>query len=231
MTTTTNSKSKTELKPLTWLVEDWGLYPRGQVDNSNVRDLADALQAGEELPPMVVEESTGRIIDGFHRRRAYIRVFGADHKVPVTLRTYEEEGKAFADAVRLNRSHGRKLNSSDLIKSLHRLREMGVDEEEIMTVLRIPKARVDKLTFRVAVDEADEPVPLKGGDAHLQGRILDSEQIETLTHRLGVSYGRLAVQIRDGCKNDLLPDDESFWVVLREMHEAVGEALARHDAE
>jgi hypothetical protein len=228
MTTSTKPRSQTVLKPLTWLVEDWDLYPRQQVDSSNVRDLADALKIGDELPPITAEKSTGRIIDGFHRRRAYLRVFGANHEVPVVLRDYPGEADAFADAVRLNRSHGRKLNSSDLIKSVRRLREMGIDDDQIETVVRIPRARVEKLNVRIAVSETEEPVPLKGGDTHLRGKTLNHEQIEALSHRVGVSYGRLARQIIDGCKQNLLPDDEGFWAVLRELHETVGQALAEH---
>jgi hypothetical protein len=219
MKTTTN-------KPLTWLVEDWSLYPRRQLDSSNVRDLADALKTGIELPPIVAEESTGRIIDGFHRVRAYLRVFGPDHEVEVVLKEYADEASGFSDAVRLNRSHGRKLNSSDLIRSFLRLREIGLDDDSIEQIVRIPKARVEQLSMRVAISPAGDPVPLKGGDGHLKGHTVNDEQIEALNRRLGVSYGRLARQLIDGAKEDLLPDDESFWLVLEELHQVVGMALA-----
>lgn len=217
--------------PLHWLVEDLRLWPRDSLDGSNIRDMVNTLKMGEELPPLVVERGSGRLTDGFHRRSAYIRVYGVDHEVPVIIKEYASEAEAYSDAVRLNRSHGRKLNSSDLIKAARRLGELGIDVEAVAVIVKMPPAEVKKITARIAVNEAQEPVPLKAGDKHLQGQTLNDEQIEALTHRLGVPYGRLARQIIDGARNNMLPSDESFWEVLREMHEAVGEALARHDAQ
>lgn len=214
--------------PLTWLVKDLSLWPRDTLDGSNIRDLANALKMGEELPPMVVERGSGRITDGFHRRDAYLRVFGEQHQVPVLIKEYASEAEAYSDAVRLNRSHGRKLNSSDLIKAAIRLDELGVGEEEVAVILKVPPIEVKKIAARIAINQASEPVPLKAGDRHLQDRVLNDEQIEALTHRQGVAYGRLARQLIDGCKNDLLPSEESFWGVMQELYQAVGEALAKH---
>lgn len=216
--------------PLDWLVEDWDLYPRHQIDGSNVRDLALALESGEELPPIIVRWGTGQIIDGWHRRRAYLRLFDITHEVPVLIKKYRDDAAAFADAVRYNRTHGRKLNSNDVISSVHRLRKYGIDDGDIAIVLKVPESYVQKIAIRVAFSETEEPVPLKAGDRHLQGQTLDDEQIEMLIHRQGVPYGRQARQIIDGCRTNALPDDEGFWRVLRELHQVVGEALARHDA-
>jgi hypothetical protein len=213
--------------PLDWLVEDWTLYPRHQLDGSNVRDLTHALEASDELPRIIVENGTGRIIDGFHRRRAYLRYYDNDvtRKVPVILKDYADDGEAFADAVRYNRSHGRKLNSNDVISSVHRLRDYGVDDNGIALILKVPESYVEEIAIRIALSETQEPVPLKAGDRHLQGQTLDHDQIEALTHRQGVPYGRLARQLIDAAKNNLLPDDSSFWAVLQELHQVIGEAL------
>jgi len=219
------------MRPLTWLVEDWSLYPRRVVDTTNVRDLIDAIHAGSVLPPIVAEATTGRIIDGFHRSRAYSKVYGVEHEVPVHLREYVSDEEAFVEAVRLNRAHGRKLNSSDVIKSLGRLRDMGYDDDDIATIVHIPKARIEQLSLRVAVSSAGVPVPLKGGDRHLRGRTVNQEQIEALNARLGVSYGRHARELIRGCQQGLLPDDSGFWQVLRDLYEVVGVALAEHATE
>lgn len=220
-----------EERPLSWLVEDWSLYPRRAVDTTNVRDLVDAIHAGSVLPPIVAEASTGRIIDGFHRSRAYMKVFGTDHEVSVHLREYASDEEAFVEAVRLNRAHGRKLNSSDVIKSLGRLRDMGYDDDDIATIVHIPKARIEQLSVRVAVSSAGVPVPLKGGDRHLRGRTVSQEQIEALNARLGVSYGRHARELIRGIEQNLLPDDAGFWQILGELYEVVGAALAGRSTE
>src|SRR5688572_13414948 len=53
------------------LVEDFDLYPRGDVDGTHVLSLVQALEAGVELPPIIACKKTKRIVDGFHRRRAF----------------------------------------------------------------------------------------------------------------------------------------------------------------
>jgi ParB-like nuclease domain len=216
--------------PLHWLVEDMDLYPRGHVDATNARDIADAVRSGALMPPIVVRTGDGAIIDGFHRRRAFLKVHGPLHLVDVDVRAYETDGEAFADAVRWNRAHGRKLNSDDLIKSFERLRGYGYADGAIETIVRIPVAKVERLSLRVAfrpvADGPPETVPLKGGDGHLAGRTLRPEDIPILDRRLGVAYGRLARQIIDGARAGLLPDDESFWAVMAELHAAVAAAIA-----
>ena len=59
------------------------IYPRGRIDDVHVRNLADALLAGKELPPIVVRASDNATIEGWHRTNAIIRVYGADHEVDV----------------------------------------------------------------------------------------------------------------------------------------------------
>jgi ParB-like nuclease domain len=215
--------------PLHWLLEDMDLYPRHDVDSANARDIADAIRSGAVIPPIVVRTGDGAIIDGYHRRRAFDKVHGPLHLVDVDVREYATDGEAFADAVRLNRAHGRKLNSNDLIKSFERLRGYGFQDGTIETIVRIQVAKVERLSLRVAFrpvpDGPPETVPLKGGDGHLAGRTLRPEDIPILDRRLGVAYGRLARQIIDGAKAGLLPDDEGFWAVMVELHEAVGAAI------
>ena len=72
------------------LVEDFSLYQRSQVDGSHVQRLSEALLAGETLPPIILDES-GRIIDGFHRRRAVMRAYGDEAEIEVEVRHYANE--------------------------------------------------------------------------------------------------------------------------------------------
>jgi hypothetical protein len=216
------------MKPLSWLREEMSLYPRSKVDDANVSSIAEAIRAGMEhtIPPIVAEESTGNIIDGVHRRRAWTQVRGNDFIVPVLLMTYATEAEAFADAVRRNSSHGRRLNSNDETRSALRLRDLGMTDGGIAAVLRITPGKVEKLVVRVAISPVGEPVPLKYGDRHLMGRTLTQEQIDTLNHRVGVPYGRLAVQLMEGIQRDMIPTDPEVWLTLCKLRDALSVALA-----
>lgn len=206
------------------LVEDDELYPRAKIDSSNVADLYNALMSGAELPPIVVD-TRGRIVDGYHRRRAYARQHGDEHELKVQVKKYESDAEAFADAVRYNRTHGRKLNSTDLTRAALRLADMGYDNNAIQVIVRIPAAKVEQVAARYAIGPAEERIPLKAGVRHLVGEAVDHEQIEAMTHNLGVSYGRLANQLIAGLDNRLLPDDEGLVAVLTTLHVKLGEYL------
>lgn len=95
------------------LIEDMTLYPRNDVDEVNIAHLVEALQVGAELPKILIEETTLRIVDGFHRRRAYMRAFGDDVEVTCEVKKYKDDAELFLEAVRLNANHGINMDGYD----------------------------------------------------------------------------------------------------------------------
>ena len=53
------------------IILDDAVFPRTQVDEATARRYADCMTAGEELPPVIVENGTNRLLDGWHRHRAH----------------------------------------------------------------------------------------------------------------------------------------------------------------
>ena len=53
------------------VVLDDSIFPRGQVDEPTARRYADSITAGESLPPVIIENGTDRLLDGWHRHRAH----------------------------------------------------------------------------------------------------------------------------------------------------------------
>jgi hypothetical protein len=214
---------------LSELVRDFDLYPREQLDHVNVRDLVRSIKVGDgpNIPPIVVDQRL-RIIDGFHRREAWVQVHGEDHVVPVIVNHYPDEAAAFTDAVRRNTAHGVSLTSSDRIRAAARLQEMGVGERVIVMALRITEPQVVKLQARIVVDrQSGESVPLKAGDVHLQGQSISPEVRAALKSRSVNTYSHLARQIRDGARLGILPDDETLRKLLLDLVEALQEHLGR----
>lgn len=128
------------------LVEDWDIYPRHNYDSGYVRQLADALAAGETLPPPVVARKGMRIVDGWHRVRAYRRHLGAGAEIDADVRSYSSEADIVRDAVRLNSKHGRKLDEQDKARSALLLERHGVVIEEIKVILSMPVEKIRTIT-------------------------------------------------------------------------------------
>jgi len=130
---------------LSELIEDFDIYPRHSVDSAYVSELARAIQADVTLPLARVDKKTKRIVDGFHRVRAWRKVLGRGGEIEVDLRTYGSEQDLLKEAIELNAAHGRKLDQQDRSRSALLLERHGVTVKEIAVVLRTTEQRVQEL--------------------------------------------------------------------------------------
>ncbi|KKL28226.1 hypothetical protein LCGC14_2377240, partial [marine sediment metagenome] len=155
---------------LTELVLDWGLYPRTSLDTTNVRMIVQALEAGETMPPLIVDRTTKKIVDGFHRYHAYLTVLPDNGEVEVEFRDYESTGELFTESLRLNARHGRSLTPLDRANALQRGEEFGLTVEQISGALALTVERATALTkSRSATTPSGEPLMLKHTLKHLRG--------------------------------------------------------------
>lgn len=53
------------------IVLDEAIFPRSGVDEATARRYAESITAGESLPPVIVENGSDRLLDGWHRHRAH----------------------------------------------------------------------------------------------------------------------------------------------------------------
>lgn len=147
--------------PASELVEDYSLYPRHAVDDSHVADIARAITSGVDLNnwPIIADAISKRVVDGFHRRRAWQKVHGLNVEVAVELREYPDEAALLQDAISLNAAHGRRLDKQDRTRSAMLLQERGVSVEQISIVLHSTPAYTEKLLTRVVIvkDDDDDP--------------------------------------------------------------------------
>ena len=147
---------------LSELIEDFDIYPRHSVDSAYVSELARAIQAGVMLPLARVDKKTKRIVDGFHRVRAWRKVLGRGDEIEVDLRSYASEQDLLKEAIELNAAHGRKLDQQDRSRSALLLERHGVTVKEISVVLRTTEQRVQELiNVRVVLVK---PPPAGEGD-------------------------------------------------------------------
>jgi len=217
------------------LVEDLAVYPRHAVDDSHVAALAQAIEAGHDLPPVVACVRSKRIVDGWHRIRARRRVHGVSATVDVVLKEYQSEADLVEDAIRLNAAHGRRLDAMDRTRAVLMLKRHDVPAERIALVLRTTPKVVKKLEVRVATatTHVDATVPgtktivLKRPVAHLQGRKLTREQAEAHDSMPGTSFLLLSNQLRMAMRTGLVNrEDGRLMDGLRGLQEELQTFLA-----
>lgn len=181
--------------PLASLVEDFSLYPRHRLDEVHISDLVRALLAGVDLPRIVVDAKSLRIVDGFHRRRAILSHVGTEATVKVEMRTYADDAAMFLDAVALNASHGRKLDRHDQARIVLRLRELHVEDAIIATTLHVSAPQVQHLSLRVVYDEGGRALAAKRGFEYLRGETLTAGQVTAMGSVRSGEVGRLCVEL------------------------------------
>lgn len=214
--------------PLAKLVEDTSIYPRHQVDDSHVRNLARAVKAGAHLPPIVVERSSLRIVDGFHRSRAYRKALGDEGAVPAEFRSYKTEAALLRDAVHLNSSHGRPLGSADQTRAALLLQEVGLGAEEIAVALNTEPAYVQRILVRIALVD-DEPRAAKPSLWPARGeepRSVSEEQYAVHRSASGWRHGQTIRSLTRELNAGLV-DVERHRELLAGLRDAVDAVLRR----
>jgi hypothetical protein len=194
-----------------------------------------AVRAGAVLPPVVADAKSKRLVDGWHRVRAYRKVLGAAGVVDCDLRAYRSEPDLLLDAIALNASHGRKLDRIDQVRSVLLAEQAGIAEEQISIALRITKERVATLRIRVAIAPASTQngastgpvrIALKRPMAHLAGQELTADQMRAHDGAAGTSFLLQVHQVRDALKFDLMNrQDGRLMEALRELQGELGRYL------
>jgi hypothetical protein len=214
--------------PLADLVEDMDLYPRHAVDPSNVQALAHALEAGATLPPIIADKKSKRIVDGWHRARAYKRIHGPTTSVEVEVVAYKDEAAIKYDAILRNSQHGRRLDAIDRTRCVVMLRSSGFTDGQIAGALNVPEERVEKLAVKVAVgpkgSNANVPgtnqITLKRSVAHMEGKKLTKAQAVAHAKLPGTSFLLIARQLSLGLSEDMIDlEDERLTDQLRELRD------------
>lgn len=164
------------------LVEDFDLYPRASVDSAHVTHILGAYEAGAQLPPVIVDRKSKRIVDGFHRKRAYQRLYGDDAMIDVEFRDYRNDAEMFLDAMRLNANHGRNMTSYDRTHAIEIALSFEIDPTMVATVLNMKIERVTEFKAErcAKIENSRRFSPLKRPVMHFRGKIITKEQAEVM---------------------------------------------------
>lgn len=210
------------------LIFDWSLWPRNKaevLDATNLRQLREALKAGLNPPPPVVDRKSLRIVDGFHRTRAYLDVFGEDTEMVVEMRDYENDNQMLLEAGALNQ-HGLKLSPQDRAHFILNCRKHKIPPAAIAAALGMdPKKMSDFLKRRTAKTQNGETIALPGGALNLAGKTLTREQEHYARHTAGVVPQMYANMLYNALNADALVLDEKTIKTLQRLYTKLGEVL------
>lgn len=164
------------------LVKDFNLYPRGKVDTVHVRDLKRLVEDGVELPPLVIDDPSLRIVDGWHRSTVYEQLYGPEYEIECLAKHYGSEAELFEDAMRYAEQCVAHLDTFDRTRCIVIGERLGLSVEQIAGALRMTVDAVGELKNErvgtMRVDSQRVPLPLKRTIKHMAGRTLNQEQVE-----------------------------------------------------
>ena len=163
------------------LVFDWNLWPRQSVqklDGTNLARMKDALKTGFTLPPIIVNKNDMRIVDGFHRTRAVLDVFGDDGEIEAILNDYDNDAAMFLEAGATNHHHGLPMSPKDRAHFIAKCRRLKIPWPAIADALSADAEKLKEFVkARTAKTQTGETIPLPAGAAKVYaGKILNSAE-------------------------------------------------------
>ena len=202
------------------LVLDFEVYPRNNLDAHNVRCIVDALEAGVELPPIIIDKKSKRVVDGFHRTRAVLRYGGEDATIQVIEKVYRDDAAIFLDAMRYNGAHGARLDPCDRTRCTIIAGRLNIPLEAVAGALHMPAEKLGKLqNGRTAKGTGGLTIPLKRTNQHMAGRNLNKAQQAANERSSGMNQVFYVNQIIDLIEAKLLDrEDEKLLERLQHLH-------------
>ena len=163
------------------IVLDFNLYPRTEISETHARRIADVLEAGKELPPIVVQKRTLRVIDGFHRVRAH-RLLKLEEISCDIIDCNDVE--AYKKAVELNSAHGRPFTPYDYRRIVLKFDELGISRDQVVDILNIKIDKIKDIKLSYGISSKGKPIALKRTINFMKGKKLTKRQ-EEANERLG----------------------------------------------
>jgi hypothetical protein len=163
------------------LTLDERVYPRGKVNLDHVTRLAEVLRAGFTLPPITVEKTTHRIVDGVHRWQASKKVLGEEQPLECEMQVFASDADFFLAAIEANSQHGLGFEACERTHILISAAEFGISKERVASALRITTDKAEKIisgkTAFARVGKSVQSVVLKGALKALRGKELTRSQL------------------------------------------------------
>lgn len=201
------------------LIEDFSIYPRNCVFDGHVYDLAETIRSGAALPPCVADNKTKRLTDGFHRRRAFVKVYGDDAPVEVMLVDFANDAEMVCDAIARNAAHGRRLTTADIARCAALGKKFRISRERLAELLHVTRDKLKDVTATRFAKGSQGDVILRRPMSHLANRKLTKAQEAVVDHVGGhpaIHHVNVLIKL---IESRSLPDDDQLFERLKQLHE------------
>lgn len=219
------------------LVEDYDIYPRTSVISAHVTQIADAMLCGREIPPILIDMKSKRIIDGYHRRRAAVRAFGDTVKIKCIMREYPDKNAMYKDAIEENARHGEGLKGECRTHALLLGKGMGIPSESLAGWFGISVEKVEMIVaikagnvkpFTAKGKDITRKIPLKNSVRHLWGTNPTFTPAQEVAHKSGPGQSQLLLirQLSDYIETGLI-DSTNIEIKngLQRLHDLIEGAV------
>lgn len=207
------------------LIEDFSIYPRNCVFDGHVYDLAESIRSGAAMPPCVADAKTLRLTDGFHRRRAWVRVYGDDAEIETMLVGFSTEADMVCDSIARNAAHGRRLTTADIARCATLGKKFRISRERLSGLLHVTRDRLTEIVGTRCASGPTRDVVLRRPMAHLADKRLTRAQ-ESVADHVGGQTAMYHVNVLIKLiESKSLPDDENLLARLRQLHGFIGEVI------
>jgi ParB-like chromosome segregation protein Spo0J len=202
---------------------DYDIYPRTQISDAHVTAMQEAVDAGAEMPPILVCSKSNRIIDGFHR---YTRAHrNAEDTIAAILEDYPDEAAVFAAAVKANSAHGKPYSPYERAKIVRQAQDFGLEIDRLSDALNLTVDRITEIQAGF-VGVGKTAAPVKATVSHLRGGRMTKEQSKAAEKLGGMPQRFYVEQLLILVENDLVNlADEAMMNKLQRLHEKLGDLL------
>ena len=201
------------------LVCDESIYPRRNILSSKVNQYKDAMELGQIFPAITVETKnerpTGRILDGWHRYEAHLKL--NKKQIPVKLVECDTELDAVRQSYLLNVEHGLPYSSIEIKQYVKTAEELGMSIKQIADDINKPEKKVQTMIKGFGITASGNTVALKKGLGHLNQSRITKKQ-EALNNKwIGQSatvYARLLNQYLEA---GAMKDEDTTFIKLMDQ--------------
>jgi len=149
------------------VIADYSLAIR-DINSHTIARYAEEMRLGDQFPAMIVDESSGRLVAGFHRYGAYKTFRDPELTVLVETRKFADEVEMLIFATNDNRVTTLPLTTFERKNIYFRLKKLKVKETILASVLGLSIDKFETWNADTVIVGRDRK-PLKRGLKHLRG--------------------------------------------------------------
>lgn len=224
------------MKKLNELFIDKNLTELRPINAIFVSRYRQAYRSGAEMPLIVIDKKTNKVISGNHRYTALMQEYGPDHKVKVKSLDFKNEKERLEFFVRENATHGNPLDGITKKRLAIALTDAGATPEEIAGLFNVSVRKVEHWGDHGAIvtigrGKTTKMVPLKRGvEIPPDETITEKQYKEHITSDRGVKPSTMAAQLTRWLNNGWVAASDQNTLAMDLLREAIDRWMGKEAA-